>query len=306
MAARFEQKEIRLLLTGKTGCGKSLLANSVFNEKIFKAKCQPASVTKKCQSHSQMIQGTAVTVIDTPGFLDTNNDIDIHSEMANCIELSIPGPHVILNVVSIGRFTQEDFNAITFFKEKFGDDVSKYCLLVLTRFDDYKRDTGMTDFNFESFITHLPLEYQSMLKKTFGNRYMPFDNTLSGNSGRDQVLKLIKKVNKIIADNNDSHYTNKDFEKAEKAMKRRKEEELEKERSRSFSLHDFLNNVGPFVANVTTAMRIFNSFFGNRDSQGNAPESSRPSIYGCLDFHRNLLKKENEKLKLNKIINKNI
>lgn len=306
MAARFEQKETRLLLTGKTGCGKSSLANSVFNKNIFTANCQSTSVTKNCQRHSQMIQGTQVTVIDTPGFLDTNNDIDINSEMANCIELSIPGPHVILNVVSIGRFTQEDFNAIRFFNDKFGNKVNKYCLLVLTRFDDYKRDNGMADFDFESFITDLPPEYQSMLKSTFGKRYMPFDNTLSGMSGLEQVLQLMTKVNKIIADNNDSHYTNEDFEKAEMEMKRRKKE-LE-----SFNFKGFVRGVTSAAISTMKVIKLFNTVFGNNDNLGNENPPNAPELFqtlsmdGCYEKHRELLIEANKKLNLNKEINKYI
>lgn len=67
--------------------------------------------------------------------------------MKHCIKLSVSGPHVILNVISIGRFTEEDFNDIKYFSAKFGDDVNKFCLLVLTRFDDYKRYNGNTDFD---------------------------------------------------------------------------------------------------------------------------------------------------------------
>lgn len=262
MAASFAQKDIRLLLAGKTGCGKSSLANSVFNKDIFRAKCQPTSVTKKCQQHSQMIQDTQVTVVDTPGFFDTNNDVDIDGEMKHCIDISVPGPHVILNVVSIGRFTEEDSKAIKFFNDKFGHNVSKYSLLVLTRFDDYKRDTGRTDFDFGSFIRNLPSESRSLLRSTFEDRYIPFDNTLSGRDALHQLAQLMQKVNDIIATNDGRHYTNDDFKKAENAIKMQREKELENKRCTSFNFSNFVEVVGYAAENTMHLLAIFDAIFG--------------------------------------------
>lgn len=83
--------------------------------------------------------------------------------------------------------------------------------MVLTRFDDYKRDNGMTDFDFKRFISKLPSERQSLLRSTFKDRYIRFDNTLSGRNALHQVAQLMQNVNDIIANNNGSNYTNDDF-----------------------------------------------------------------------------------------------
>uniref|UniRef100_A0A3B4XZ51 AIG1-type G domain-containing protein n=1 Tax=Seriola lalandi dorsalis TaxID=1841481 RepID=A0A3B4XZ51_SERLL len=54
-----------------------------------------------------------VSVIDTPGVFDTSmSELQLKSEIENCIMLSLPGPHIFLLVMRLDtRFTDEEKKA---------------------------------------------------------------------------------------------------------------------------------------------------------------------------------------------------
>ncbi|CAC5395675.1 unnamed protein product [Mytilus coruscus] len=213
------KREIRIILTGKTGSGKSSLGNALLQKHVFKTGCSSSSISKKCVCRTEQIHGYQITVTDTPGLYDTNDDIEMKAEMENCIRLSLPGPHVFLHVISIGRFTKEDFSSIKTFITKFGRDVNRYYLLILTRFDDYKRDNNVDVLDFEGLKNNLTCEWKTLLNETFADRFFPFDNTLSGKSSVEQVSVLLQKIGDIISANNGNSYTNADFKRASQLIK---------------------------------------------------------------------------------------
>ncbi|CAG2191327.1 unnamed protein product [Mytilus edulis] len=149
------------------------------------------------------------------------------AEMENSIRLSLPGPHVFLYVISIGGFTKEDLNSIKTFKTKFGRDVHKYYLLILTRFDDYKRDNDVDILDFESLKDNITSEWRTLLNQTFEDRIFPFDNTLSGKASLEQVTMLLHKIDDIISVNDGNIYTNADFNRAKQLIKKEQQRELD-------------------------------------------------------------------------------
>ncbi|MBN3307087.1 GIMA4 GTPase, partial [Amia calva] len=178
------------------------------------------SVTKGCEKIKGMVNGRRVSVVDTPGLFDTHTSEEmINKEIMRCITMSSPGPHAIVMVLQLGRFTEEERKSVEKIQELFKEHAADYTIVLFTHADD------LDGKPIQDFIKKQDQKIQNFIVQ-FGGRYVAFNNKKMQDQG--QVLQLIKMIDNMVAQNGNRYYTNHAFQMAEKALSEFQEDYLVK------------------------------------------------------------------------------
>lgn len=205
----------RVVLIGKSGSGKSSLANTLFGEAVFKVNHSSNSKSKFSEAQTRTVNGRALTLIDTPGIFDTDRtEEEVEGEIHSCYIQSAPGPHSVLLVLLIEKFTEQEQAVVDQIQQHFGRGVFPSATVVFTHGDQLQEGTSIMDFVGQS-------DGLRDLVQKCGDRCHVIDNKYWKNSqdpyrsNSVQVEQILKSIEITVRKSKGSFFSNDKFKQVD-------------------------------------------------------------------------------------------
>ncbi|XP_031440793.1 GTPase IMAP family member 7-like [Clupea harengus] len=139
--------ELRVVLLGKTGDGKSSTGNSILKDKLF----QVSKGTQAGTQHNEMNENDdgdrRVKVVDTPGFCNSKlTEEQLTEELKASVSQCAPGPHAFIIVLRVGKYTAQEKEIVSQVGKIFGKDTFSHAVVLFTHGDQLAKDQTIEEF----------------------------------------------------------------------------------------------------------------------------------------------------------------
>ncbi|XP_052551075.1 GTPase IMAP family member 1-like [Tympanuchus pallidicinctus] len=135
---RGRRPELRVVLLGRSGAGRSATGNTLLGEERFESRLASQPVTTTCKEGRRDWGEWSVVVMDTPAIFGGSqlDEQRLAEERQRCLRFAARQPCVLLLVTQLGRYTREDREVQESVQKLFGKGAKQRMMVVFTRKED--------------------------------------------------------------------------------------------------------------------------------------------------------------------------
>lgn len=140
--------------------------------------------------------------MDTPELWDEDwvENIEL---VKDCLALSLPGPHVFLLVLQVGRFTQGESEMLWYLQKIFGREFAEHAIVLFVHIDDNEHSSQ----KIHDYVVGSHASLQDLVRKC-GSRYYELFVAKSQNAlSYSQVKELLSGIIKLAASHGGHSYS---------------------------------------------------------------------------------------------------
>ncbi|XP_034716033.1 uncharacterized protein LOC117936762 [Etheostoma cragini] len=214
--------ELRLVLLGRSGAGKSAAGNIILGREEFESRPDSlTAITQECEKKKALVDGRRVAVVDTPDwFCSEKTPDEVRAQISSCVALSSPGPHAFLLCVPLDQPAKTELQALRVLEAVFGPEaVQRHTLLLFTYADKLKKSGKAGNCSVEEYIAGQRGDLVKLVEKC-SDRFHVMEME-GGGRDRRNVAQLLEKVEQTVKEGGGQCYSHPAFQEAENRVRKR-------------------------------------------------------------------------------------